>query len=861
MESASQFVGQIISSRRLPSDGQQFLEEFGSLDKRSLELQEGALWDYKKEFPFSRSDDYFGGIIRLICAFHNTYGGLIIFGVDDNSREITGNSVNINIEAFNSVLTERLTNSIECSACRYDFSDAQTLDILLVPKRAIGTPPVRFAIAIGPYPKGRVYVRQSHEVLTARSSDMPFLYGPRHGVQSDQDLSDPPDLISALPSSPSTVKEFIGRSEVMDRLWYWLVHDDEPRTFLFGKGGSGKSTIAFEFARTVALNAPHFTAGNDHNIDAVLFLSAKKRALDTITGQIVPFVGSDFGTADELFQQILALSEWLTFEDVELMSLKGLRAELRQLMDTITPLIVIDDIDTLTTLGLDPGMDGLYRSAIRAKKGAKILYTLRNAPTQSLAQAIEVPGLQDAEYREFISACCKQFRQPEPSDKIIDGPLSERSERRPLVIEAVIGLRRTAGRYETAMELLQQRAGDEIRSYLFDREYDALATDNRARYLLAALSLSPKPMGFGDLEAVTRFNQQQLSDALGEVAEMFLTLHEEASETRYALGQSTQDYIANRREQLDLIPQIRVRIQNYTSTFLRQPRELTRLVEETKKALFYYKDPPQALAILERRSDNPKITEHPVYQSWVGIVAAKHNPALLDKAREAFEFASSLARLESNAAREWYHLERTSGTGIETAIRICDKILDNKNYTNKVRTEFCSKKGFMLKTKAENLGEGDPEETVRCFAQSLDCYIRAYNDALEVPNMEVEQLSDWAGRSAISFAEACIRNEQIKLFFDTIDEYAAKRLACDPLGKAISAVCHWAGRRTDVPDIDRAIGVLNHFHRSCTRAKRPLVFLDGDLRKEIVSRLVRTVENSKRLREQFSARRPLPYPT
>ena len=165
---------------------------------------------------------------------------------------------------------------------------------------------------------------------------MPFLYGPRHGTQSDQDRSDPPDLISALPPSPSTVKEFIGRAEAMDRLWHWLVHDDEPRTFLFGKGGSGKSAIAFEFARTVALNAPHFTTDIDHNIDAVLFLSAKTLALDTTTGQIVPFVGSDFGTSNELFQQILALSEWSTCEDVELMSLEELRTELKQLPDTIT---------------------------------------------------------------------------------------------------------------------------------------------------------------------------------------------------------------------------------------------------------------------------------------------------------------------------------------------------------------------------------------------------------------------------------------------------------------------------------------------------------------------------------------------
>ena len=306
--------------------------------------------------------------------------------------------------------------------------------------------------------------------------------------------------------------------------------------------------------------------------------------------------------------------------------INALSSELKELMDTITPLIVIDDIDSLTTQGLDPGMDGLYRSSIRATNGAKILYTLRNAPTQSLAQAIEVPGLEDDEYRAFIRACSAQFRQPEPSNEIIEGALSETSERRPLLIEAVIGLRRTTGSYDTALDLIHQRAGEEIRAYLFDREYNALATDNRARYLLAALSLSSRPMGFADLEVVTQFNPQQLSDALGEITEMFLTIHEKDGETRYALGQSTQDYISNRREQLDLILQMRERVRHYTSTFSRQPRELSRIIEEAKKALFYYKDPSRALHILEREKGNPRITEHPVYLSWMGTVGARHDP-------------------------------------------------------------------------------------------------------------------------------------------------------------------------------------------------------------------------------------------
>jgi hypothetical protein len=48
--------------------------------------EEGILWDFKRQWPVSYSDDYFAGIARLICAFANTIGGIIIFGVHDESR-------------------------------------------------------------------------------------------------------------------------------------------------------------------------------------------------------------------------------------------------------------------------------------------------------------------------------------------------------------------------------------------------------------------------------------------------------------------------------------------------------------------------------------------------------------------------------------------------------------------------------------------------------------------------------------------------------------------------------------------------------------------------------------------------------
>ena len=845
MKSANQLVRELVQTRRLPHDVAPFLAAFASEDGATLDLQESTLWDYKNNFPHSRSDDYFGGLLRLVCALYNTFGGLVIFGVDDRTKKIIGNTVRIDIENFNAILREKLSEAIECSTQCYKVSGNKQLDLLLVPKRPIGTLPVRFSVPIGRYREGVTYVRQHHEVIAARSRHMPLLYGPRADAQPEDLADTSTDPIQALPASPATVKEFVGRTKVMDRLWQWLVYDDEPRTFLYGKGGSGKSTIAFEFAKMVSRAAPYIKTSNGKYVDAVIFLSAKKKALDPNAGRVVDFVGNDFETAEELFRQILSLSEWYTADDIDSLSLEQMKIELQELVDTITPVIVIDDIDTLTTQRRDPGMDTLYRIAISAKRGAKLLYTLRNVPTHSLTHAVEVPGLEDDEYREFIEACCQQFKQPSPSEDVIDGPLKRSSECRPLIIEAVVGLRRTSGNYENALRLLQYRAGDDIRSYLFDREYKALS-DNRCRYVLSALSLSPKPLGFKDLEIVTRYSPQQVQDALGEVKEMFLTpVNDKSGETLYSLGQATQEYVESRRGELDMFANLRERVRNYTSTFFRHNRELGRLIEEVRKQLKYYRDPKKALAELEKHQDNPKLVEHPVYQAWLGIVASQHSPVLTERAREAFGLASDLGRLDAEALRSWYFLERTSGTGMDAAIQICDSVIGNKSYEEKTRIEFLAKKGLALQTRARNTGGADPEAALRCFAESLKYNIDAYTRSLDIEEMDLEQHSSWSDRSAAMFLSACIEYRRVALFAATIDKFGDSELVCDPLIRTISQLCHWAKHRRARKELEDAVRAVRSLERAMTRTSRPLSFVDESKKHEAALTLKRTVEVCK----------------
>jgi Putative DNA-binding domain len=92
-------IKRAIAERQLPVDKTQLLGALINSDG-SYSSQEGQNWDFKREWPFSYSDDYFGGIARLICAFANAQGGIIIFGVHDETR----------IAGYNRVKPQMLTS-------------------------------------------------------------------------------------------------------------------------------------------------------------------------------------------------------------------------------------------------------------------------------------------------------------------------------------------------------------------------------------------------------------------------------------------------------------------------------------------------------------------------------------------------------------------------------------------------------------------------------------------------------------------------------------------------------------------------------------------------------------------------------
>jgi hypothetical protein len=728
MPTAAEAIVHCIKTGSMPSSD--LLSSLYDSQSNRFHEQESTHLDYKAQFPFSLSDDYFGGILRLICALYNTYGGIIIFGVHDDTRDPGHNKVKINIERLNNVIRTTLSSPIEIRHGEYYLAGAKDanrkVDVLLVPKRPMAIPPVRFQKAVGNQKPDVIWMRVGHEVVEPASVDLPMLYSSRddYGVGAQDG---PIHVESALPPSPATLKEFIGRRNSLDRLYTWLFSSDEPRTFLFGKGGSGKSTIAYEFSRMISESAGGIPTRLGRPVDYVLFLSAKLTALDPLSRRIVKNQAYDFSNSLEFFQAILTLVGWTEADKIASSSESEAVSELQKLFDTAQLLLVVDDIDTLTTAGRDPGMDTLYRLLVRSHSGGKILYTLRNAPTQSLANAIEVPGLDlGGELTEFVSACSKQFNVPEPDREFVFGDLSHLTERRPLAVEVLIGFRRTCGDYREALQLYRGREGDELRAYLFQREYSALPTDNRARLFLAALALLGRPASFSELQSILQFSPEQLNDCVSQTLEMFLQAAPDSSgETRFSLGAATEQFITRVSTGLSVYDRLKAGIQYFKSPFLPKNPQMSQLQFDVGR-LLNQQDFARAAEILSMPGYPASITQHPTFNMLKGRAFAKLKPPKYEEARAAFTFAATHGSTDIQGFREWYWMEKDSGFNELRAIEVCDSIIGRKSMASEVKAEFNTKKGQTFRGLAVQAFPVDPEKSISYQAEALSALLESF---------------------------------------------------------------------------------------------------------------------------------------
>src|SRR5690606_27383100 len=104
--------------------------------------------------------------------------------------------------------------------------------------------------------------------------------------------------------------------------------------------------------------------------------------------------------------------------------------------------------------------------------------------------------------------------------------------------------------------------GDAARSYLYQREYDALDPKGKSREIMATLALLEEPIQFNTIVNLLNFNAQRVSDALSECGSIFLsTTESEFGETLYQLTPPSRPFVKSVSQRLDRFHQIARRVQ------------------------------------------------------------------------------------------------------------------------------------------------------------------------------------------------------------------------------------------------------------------------------------------------------------
>jgi hypothetical protein len=762
--SALELISRAIEQKALPIEGD-LIFKLQDRDGHFTE-SESAVHDYKDQYPFSNSDGYFGGILRLICAFHNSFGGLILFGVNDETRLAGRNKVVIDPEKINRKLRESLTNSVEVSFRSYETSVGR-VDVLLVPKREIGVPPVRLVNDIGGYSSKKIFMRRGAEVLDASGSDLEFLYGARSNqiIESGEQQT---SVDSSLPASPATLTEFVGRFRVMEDLMRWLTQSRDPRFFLWGAGGSGKSTIAYEFARIVASigRRTHTKAGKA--IDRVTYLTAKKIFLDPFSAKMEKFSGTDFDNAKELFRAILELSSW-TDADLSSLTEEELIDELQELFDLETQLIVIDDIDTLVSSNEDLGMEQLFNVIARCSSGTKVLYTQRNLPSYARRAAVEVPGLEpEIEFVEFCKLCAQQFRVPNPTPDE-QKKIGVLSELRPLAIETIIGLRRIAPSYEVALQRWKSDAS-QAREYLFQREYERLASQNRGRYFLAALAAFGKPQRLDTLQQILGFSDEQIQDAISETRDIFLRIEYGDADgvDQYSLGAATQSFILKVSAHLDRYPSIKARVQNFNAAALAVPPAVVVIVSRAERNI----DQGQiesAITLLTNPALPPAIIEHPSVKAVLGIAYSKLPRPRISDARALFKEASALGNADYRMFLAWVDMEISAGSGGTLGIEVCRYVVGNPKFNLKTLATFYRKLAYLQVGRSLEVGAAAPDESAILWKEAVLNNTKACLLAAKGELNNASSFFDQFVNSLKKFTAYVLRSGAIDDFFEVVE--------------------------------------------------------------------------------------------
>jgi hypothetical protein len=692
--------------------------------------------------------------------------------VKDRELSVTGVDRPFDIENLNRVLSESAGVGIECLSKLYRVrtqDGEKDVSVVLVPRRGL-IRPASLIRQLGEYTPGTTWVRDRAEVLEAGPKHLAMLYAGRRFLPADQANFDAVPIHRSLPPSPATMKSFIGRAKLMQKLWEWFVFGDHPRLYLHGPGGSGKSTLAFEFARLLAQSGEQVRLPGEERLDYVIFISGKETELNPLTAQQQVFTLRNFQNAKEQYTQILYHAGLTTEQEIETADENRLKLLLDDLFSNFSGLIVLDDIDALSRKGTDTGEEMLFMKAALAKKRTRILYTLRYPPPYALSSALEVPGLdENTELVPFVETCATQFAVPEPIAEDME-PLRDATSSLPLLIETVLGLRKFSGNYQEALLGFKEKGGEEARRYLYQREYDRLSKEGKSRLVLAGLLLLEEPVSFMTLTGLFQFTREHVRDALTECTSVFLSISEsnDTGETLYQLAPPCVPFIHLVSEKLTHFEILKKSVDHFRKIGPKiSPKEAATIVSmerHIKTGNF-----GEIVAIGKSFSREDPVLVNPKVRAWLGQAYAELGPDCREQAREWFRAAEGLSYRDVFMMRRWFNMEFRSGYGLAEAERICRVMLDDPKLGHRHKSEFLSKRAKCFDSQGGSVLNVSRDKGLALLRQAIDTYFEALWIGIDARNFDLYETLSFLERPIERFVREIGEDvDQIYLLFEML---------------------------------------------------------------------------------------------
>ncbi len=494
---------------------------------------EGQLWDYKVEVPILGVDPLeaekqthriaIGELVKDAVAFHNAYGGYIVFGVKDKgNNRLVGVTDTFNCADFNKTLQSYAGTNIECLYNSVEWTkvgqhEPINIGLLLIPRRAAGVPPIKLVRKGPENPNGKrcfqdeIYVRVRDECRTATNTHEDWLF--LHSDRLPPEQAAGPALFpiqSHLPPRDDDLIEFVGRSQQLASLRQWIGDVRSPVRLITGIGGLGKTALAYRFAEEV-------TEIGASEVEAVIWLTAKQQTFSALRGKMVPTSRVDFSDIGSLFNAILKVLRYEFPVSDDEPSLAEISDRLVEALSIIPSLIIVDDLDTLLPDEQRETVAELNSLAIRTVgrdlPPSRVLMTSRIDQGLPPTAIVKIRGLEREDFELHLRNLCTVFGIA-PYEGAELEEVFEAASGSPLFAASILRLIKLGEDRREVIEKWKGADGEEVRSFAFQRELSRLI-GMPARVLYAVMLLGETTLA--DLAEVLGMSSRTVRDQVSEL--------------------------------------------------------------------------------------------------------------------------------------------------------------------------------------------------------------------------------------------------------------------------------------------------------------------------------------------------------